>query len=115
MWEEAKALVNQLYVKAQNQHSVSLICETLLLLARFATIDGKLSQTLKYYDQARLTATEKKLGILVDKVDAEQKLFETEFSKWQDTSLQARLKEMQMEEYIKEVQKMIKMDFPQKI
>jgi len=63
----------------------------------------------------RFRVAEKNLKILVDKVDTEQKLFETEFAKWQDKSLQERLKGMQMEEYIKQVQQMLKMDLPREL
>ncbi|MFX0062853.1 MAG: tetratricopeptide repeat protein [Candidatus Hermodarchaeota archaeon] len=112
VWEEAKALIEQLLVKAQNQHSISLICEVLLLQAKFAAIDGKLPQTLKFYEQARLTAAEKNFKLLLQKVETEQKLFETEIEKWRkliegSASLQERLKHARMEEYIRDAQIML--------
>ncbi|MFX0094402.1 MAG: hypothetical protein ACFFBD_21880, partial [Candidatus Hodarchaeota archaeon] len=110
--EEAKALTERLYTQAQDQHSFSMVVEALLLRARFVTIDGDLQLALKYLDQARLTAEEKKLNLLRHKVDAEQKLFEVEFEKWQDliqrnASLQERLEHARIEDYLKEVQKLV--------
>ncbi|MFX1255358.1 MAG: tetratricopeptide repeat protein [Promethearchaeota archaeon] len=112
VWEEVKALIEQLLVKAQDQRSISLICEVLLLRAKLAAIDGKLTQTMKYYEQARLTAAEKNFKLLVQKVETEQKFFEAEIDKWRkfiegNASLQERLKHARMEEYIRDAQIML--------
>ncbi|MFX0067380.1 MAG: tetratricopeptide repeat protein [Candidatus Hermodarchaeota archaeon] len=120
VWKEAKALIDNLYVMAQDQKSVSLICEALLFRAKFAAIDKKLSQALQYYEQARLIATEKNLPVLLAKVDTEQKRFETEFETWQNliqsnVSLKERLKHARMDDYIKEVQQILKMDLPREL
>jgi len=106
VWEEAKTLIQQLYLKAQDQKSFSMVVEALLLRAKCTTIEGELHQTQKYYNPARITAAEKNLGLLGHKVDAEQKSFEAEFDKMQDlirrnTSIQERLEHVRMEEYIK--------------
>ncbi|MFX0062790.1 MAG: tetratricopeptide repeat protein [Candidatus Hermodarchaeota archaeon] len=112
VWEEVKTLIQQLHVKAQDYHSFSMIVDTLLLQAKVAAIDGDLQQALKYYEQARLTAEEKKLGLLGKKVDAEQKHFEAEFEKWQiliqrNASIQERLNQSQLDDYIQQVQKKV--------
>ncbi|MFX0065132.1 MAG: tetratricopeptide repeat protein [Candidatus Hermodarchaeota archaeon] len=117
VWEEAKALIDKLYGMAQDQHSVALMCEALLLRAKFAAVDGKLPQAQNYYEQARLTATEKNLTGLLAKVDTEQKRFEAEFETWQNliqsnVSLQKRLNHARMDDYIKQVQQRLKMDMP---
>ncbi|MFX0062673.1 MAG: tetratricopeptide repeat protein [Candidatus Hermodarchaeota archaeon] len=114
VWEEAKALIEKLYGMAQDQHSFSMSVEALLLRAKSAAVDGKLPQALNYYEQARLTATEKDLTVLLAKVDTEQKRFEAEFAMWQqliqsNVPLQERVKTAQMEDYIKQVQQMLKM------
>ncbi|MFX0094418.1 MAG: tetratricopeptide repeat protein, partial [Candidatus Hodarchaeota archaeon] len=111
-WGEAKSLIRQLHIKAQDNHSVSTIVETLLLRAKVATIEGDLPQALKYYDQARLTAEEKKLCLLIQKVNTEQNHFEAEFEEWQaliqrNASLQERLAQSQIDDYIQKVQKLI--------
>ncbi|MFX0091046.1 MAG: tetratricopeptide repeat protein [Candidatus Hodarchaeota archaeon] len=112
VWEEVKTLTQQLHVTAQEYHSFSMIVETLLLQAKMATIDGDLQQALKYYEQARLTAEEKKLGLQSQKVNAEQKRFEMELEKWQtliqrNASLQERLAQSQLDDYIQQVQKLV--------
>ncbi|MFX0090628.1 MAG: tetratricopeptide repeat protein, partial [Candidatus Hodarchaeota archaeon] len=110
VWIEAKALIQQLYAQAQDQQSFPMIVKALLLWAKFAIIEGKFQQALKYYNQARLTAEEKSLGLLVQKVDDEQKSFEAEFEKWQvliqqNASLQDRLAHAQLKDYLKEAQR----------
>jgi hypothetical protein len=119
VWEEAKMLSEQLYTKAQDQHSSSLMCEALLLKARFEIIDGNLEQTIRFMDQARTTAFEKNLTLLMEKIEVEKENFEGELNKWQtllsqNPSLQERLEYARVQEYLKDVQKMIKLvDFPQ--
>ncbi|MFX0064268.1 MAG: tetratricopeptide repeat protein [Candidatus Hermodarchaeota archaeon] len=126
IWEEAKALIDKLYEIAQNQRSVSMSVEALLLLAKAAAVDGDLPQALRYYEQARLTATEKNLTGLLAKVDTQQKRFEAEFETWRkliqsNASLQERVKKTEMEDYMKEVenyvkvQQMLKTDFPREL
>ncbi|MFX0091105.1 MAG: tetratricopeptide repeat protein [Candidatus Hodarchaeota archaeon] len=115
VWEEVKALVDKLYVMAQDQHSVTLMCEALLLRAKSAVADGKLSQAQSCYEQARLTATEKNLPVLLAKVDTEQKRFEADFEKMQNliqsnASLQERVTNARMEDYLKKIQPLLKMD-----
>ncbi|MFX0095480.1 MAG: tetratricopeptide repeat protein, partial [Candidatus Hodarchaeota archaeon] len=109
-WNEAKNLIQQLYIQAKDQQVFPQMVEALLLQAKFAAIDGKLQHALKAFDQARDIATEKHLGLLNQKTDKEQKKFENEFEKWQDliksnASLQERLEHAQMDDYIKEVQR----------
>ncbi|MFX0064544.1 MAG: tetratricopeptide repeat protein [Candidatus Hermodarchaeota archaeon] len=114
VWEEAKTLILQLYDKAQDQQSVSIVGEALLLRAKFATIEGNLQQALEYFDQAQLTAEERNLGLLIQKVGAERKTFEDEFEKWQDliqsnAPLQERLKHAEMGKYLRDVKKMVEL------
>ncbi|MFX0094474.1 MAG: tetratricopeptide repeat protein [Candidatus Hodarchaeota archaeon] len=112
VWEEAKTRIHQLYDWAQDNHLFSMVGEALLLRAKVAAIDGDLQQALKYYEQARFTAKEKKLSLLNQKVDVEQKRFEAEFEKWQaliqrNASLQERLAQSQIDDYIQQVQKLV--------
>ncbi|MFW9991550.1 MAG: tetratricopeptide repeat protein [Candidatus Odinarchaeota archaeon] len=117
VWEEAKALIEKLERMAQDHHSFSLSVEALLLRAKAATVDGNLPQALNYYEKARLAATSKNLTRLLVKVDKEQKRFEADFEKMQyliqsNASLQERVTNAQMENYIKKVQVLLKMDMP---
>ncbi|MFX1335474.1 MAG: tetratricopeptide repeat protein [Promethearchaeota archaeon] len=112
VWTEVKTLIQQFSTKAQDQQLFPMIVEALLLNAKFATIEGKLQQALKYYDQAKLTATEKNLDLLAQKITGERRTFEVEFEKWQElnqrnASLQERLKMAHIEDYIQDVLKMI--------
>lgn len=112
VWEEAKDLIHQFYTKARDFQEFSMVVSALLLRAKFATVEGELDQALKYFNQARKIVKEKNLGHLLDKVDKEQKEFETDFQKWQDfiqhhTSLKRRLQQAQLEEYIREAQKVV--------
>ncbi|MFX1251436.1 MAG: tetratricopeptide repeat protein [Promethearchaeota archaeon] len=114
LWEEAKNQIQQLYIQAQDQRLFTIIIEALILKARLATIEGELQQTLEYYDKARETAEEKHLHLLIQKLNAEKTKFEAEIEKWQtliqrNTSLQERLKHGQLEEYLREVQKRLKL------
>ncbi|UCG03080.1 MAG: carbon-nitrogen hydrolase family protein, partial [Candidatus Heimdallarchaeota archaeon] len=107
VWTEAKTLIQQFSTKAQDQQLFPEIIEALLLHAKFATIEGELQQALKYYDQAKLTATEKNLDLLAQKIAGEKRTFEVEFEKWQEliqsnASLQERLKVARIEEYIQD-------------
>ena len=111
VWAEAKALIQQFSTKAQDQQLFPEIIEALLLRAKFATIEGELQQALKYYDQAKLTATEKNLDLMAQKIAGERRTFEIEFEKWQEliqrnASLQERLKMARIEEYIQDAIKM---------
>ena len=71
MWEEAKVLIQRLYVQAQDKRSFSLIVEVLLLQGKFAAIDGDFQKALKYLDQAQLTAEDKNINLLILKVAVE--------------------------------------------
>ncbi|MFX1536402.1 MAG: hypothetical protein ACFFDI_19460 [Promethearchaeota archaeon] len=112
VWEEAKILIEQLDVQAQEQQLFFIMVDALILRAKCAAVEGKLSQALKYYDEAQVIASEKKLGLWIQKVFVERKRFEEEFEKWrtliqQNASLQERLKQARMEDYLQEVQKML--------
>ena len=120
VWEETKTLIEQLYEMAQDQHLVALMCEALLLQAKSAAVDGKLSQAQNYYEQARLTATEQNLTGLLAKVSTEQERFEAEFETWQkliqrNVPLQERVNHARMEEYIRKAQSMLKMDISREL
>jgi tetratricopeptide (TPR) repeat protein len=112
VWEETKALVHQFYTKAQDHQEISMVVNALLLRAKFAAVEGELDQAIKYFNEAKVIAKEKKLNSLVKKVEIEQKEFEADFQKWQGliqrhTSLKERLVQAQLEEYIQEAQKII--------
>lgn len=112
VWEEAKSLVQQFYVKTQDYQASEMIVNALLLRAKFATIDGELPQALKFFNQAKGIAKEKNLILVYEKVEREQKVFEAEFEKWQDlihrnVSLQERLTSARLDEYLQKALKIV--------
>ncbi|MFX1249383.1 MAG: hypothetical protein ACFFBQ_18480, partial [Promethearchaeota archaeon] len=112
VWEEAKTLIHQVYNKAHNSQEFTMLVNALLLKARFAVVDGELNQAVKYFNEARTIIKEKNLNELMKKVETEQKEFEADFQKWQDliqkhTSLEERLIQAQLTEYIQEAQKIV--------
>ncbi|MHA2202431.1 MAG: tetratricopeptide repeat protein [Candidatus Hodarchaeales archaeon] len=114
VWEEAKTLIHQFYTRAQDYQEFNMVVNSLLLKAKFATVEGELDHAIKYFNEAKVIVKAKNLswGGLVDKVETEQKEFETELWKWQDliqqhASLQERLVQAQLEEYVQEVQKTV--------
>ncbi|MFX1255533.1 MAG: tetratricopeptide repeat protein [Promethearchaeota archaeon] len=114
VWEEAKGLIQRLYAQAQDHQASGLLVEALLLQARFAVIDGKLDRAQNHLDQARITSEEKDLGLLGQKVTAEQQRFQAELEKWRtliltNASLQERLDYAQLQKYLQSVQKVVKL------
>lgn len=112
VWEKVKTLIQQLYIQAQDRQTFGILCEVLLLQAKFAAIDEDLQRAQNFLDQARITAEEKGLGLLGQKIAIEQKRFEAELEKWQtllqrNPSLQERVNKARLHEYFQEVQKRI--------
>ncbi len=110
--KEAKILVQDLYVLARDQQSFSLTVKALLLRAKFAIIEGDLQQAQEYLDQSMRITGEKKMGLMAQRVKNEQKLLETELSKWQElirrnAPLEERLEQSKLEEYVKEARKVV--------
>ena len=105
-------LIEKFYDLGQEQQSYSVLIEALILRAKFALIGGSIESALKFLDQAQLIAKEKDLSILGDKVRNEQSQLKEELEKWQNllqtsASIQERLKLANLEEYVKNAQKVI--------
>lgn len=66
VFQDAQSLTNKINTIVEQQHSFALIVDALLLQAKFALIEGNLSQASQFLDQARLTAEEKDLGVIGD-------------------------------------------------
>ncbi len=111
VWQELKNLIEQLNAIVQEQQSFAT-GEVLLLTAKLATIEGEFQQALKYFDQARIIAKEKNLSLLAHKVDAEKKIFDADFDKWQgliqrNAPIQERLEQARIEDYLKVAQRVL--------
>ncbi|MFW9905876.1 MAG: tetratricopeptide repeat protein [Candidatus Thorarchaeota archaeon] len=112
VWEEVKTLMHQFYTEAQDHQEVNIVVNALLLRAKFATVEGELDQAMNYFNEAKRIVIEKKLSILMNIVEKEQKEFEANFHKWQDliqqhVSLKELLVQAQLSEYIQRVQKIV--------
>ncbi|MFX0092656.1 MAG: tetratricopeptide repeat protein, partial [Candidatus Hodarchaeota archaeon] len=112
-WERVKTLIQSLYAKAHTQQAFSMIIDLLLLQAKFAVVEGRLQEAQQLYEEAKIIAAEKHLGLLAQKVEAEYTNFKIEIEKWQafiqlNTPLGKRLEQAQMTEYLKEVQKIVR-------
>jgi tetratricopeptide (TPR) repeat protein len=110
--KNTKKYVNKLYEYAQDQHSHIAVIEALLLRAQVALLEGSLQETQKLFDQAMITAEERKLGLLIEKINVQRKEFETKFNQWQDlinsnATLQERLKQSKILDYIRRCKIMI--------
>ncbi|MFX0114960.1 MAG: hypothetical protein ACFFB3_10470, partial [Candidatus Hodarchaeota archaeon] len=70
--QKAKILVQRLYALTQKQRSISLVVKVLILQSKFSIVEGDLIATVKLLDQARMTAEEKDLGLLIEKVAFEK-------------------------------------------
>lgn len=102
--QEAKTLMQRTYALAQEQHSFSLVIESLILQAKLAMIDGNLTAAVKFLEQARMTAEEKNLGLLGTKVVAERQRLDDQYESWErliqdNAPFQARLEQARCEDY----------------
>jgi len=116
VFKEVKTLLTKFLDMAQDQKSVNLQVEALLLQAQLKAVEGNLQQTTELLTQARATAEKYELHILGEKVEAEQNRLENERMKLlelfqRNAPLQERLEQARLEHYIKEAQKMISLQY----
>ncbi len=112
VFEETKAILQKLYEQAQKEHSFSLEVNALILQAKFAMIEGNLIKSTRLLNQAGLTIEEKGLGGLAEKVSFENQRLEEQVDTWHyliqtNASLQERLKQARLSEYIRTAAKLI--------
>jgi hypothetical protein len=115
VFQEAQAAVQRLATLAQDQHAFSLVVQVLLLQAKFALIEGKLTTAERFLEQAKMTAEEKSLGLLLKRVVAEQELLKTQFETWrqliqENASFEERLEQARLTNYLKSAQHLIRME-----
>jgi tetratricopeptide (TPR) repeat protein len=106
IFQEAKDLVQQLQVLAENQRLFPLIIDIFILRSKFALIEGDLTHAATILDQAEKMAQEKTLGLLQGKIIQEKQLLEEQHQTWQDlissnASFHERLNQAQLRDYIK--------------
>ncbi|MFQ5980037.1 MAG: tetratricopeptide repeat protein [Candidatus Heimdallarchaeota archaeon] len=116
--QEAKGLVDKLYSLAQDRHSHSLVVNSLILQAKFAMIEGDLIAATQYLEQARVTAEEKGLGRLAEKVTTEKDQLEAQYDTWEqliqrNAPLRERVEQARVADYLKDVEKLVSIQRPE--
>lgn len=109
---ETKTLVHRLYALAQDQHSFPLVVKVLILQAKLALVEGKLPTAAKLLEQAKLTAEEKKLGLLAERAAAEKQHMEDQYDMWRrliqtNAPFGERLEHARVTDYLKDVEKLV--------
>ncbi|MFW9914319.1 MAG: tetratricopeptide repeat protein [Candidatus Thorarchaeota archaeon] len=112
VFQEASSLVDKLYSLAQNRQSFSLIITSLILKAKFAMIEGDLAIAAQYLEQARVTAEEKGLERLAEKVTGERDQLEMQFETWEqliqrNAPFRERVEHARIIDYLKKAEKLV--------
>ncbi|MHA2364508.1 MAG: tetratricopeptide repeat protein [Candidatus Hodarchaeales archaeon] len=112
VFEEVKNLLHRMYDFSKKTQSFSLMVNTMIMKAKFAFVDGNFQEALKFFDLAIITAEENELNLLIEKIVWEKRSLEEEFTKWHeliqlDVSIQQRLEQVRVVEYVKEAQKLV--------
>lgn len=105
--QEVRTLAKKLIEFTHTWQFTPDLIKTLVLQAKFATIEGDANNALEILEQARNIAEEKKLVNLINQVKAEQTSLKKELNKWQalddrNASLQERIAFIEVEEYLQE-------------
>jgi len=111
VFDEAVALIGKLLVIAQEQKSLTLIVETMLLRSKFALIKGDVDKANEYLEQAEINAEEYNLTALHKQVQDERAALNEDMEKWRDlvdkgASMFERIEQANMINYIKQMQKL---------
>ncbi|MFQ5979232.1 MAG: tetratricopeptide repeat protein [Candidatus Heimdallarchaeota archaeon] len=110
--QEARTLVHRLYGLAQDQNSFSLVVNALILQAKLALVDGEPVTAEQFLEQAKFTAEEKGLGLLVMRASTELKHLQAQSEVWQqlirrNAPFHERLERVQIANYLKDVEKLV--------
>lgn len=112
-FHKAQNVIEQLTMLAFNQNSMRLLVESFLLRARMKLINGDFDKAEALYNQAETTCEEKELKILGDRIQAKKSDFELDLKKMQNllaknATLQERLKQASVAEYLQEALDMVR-------
>jgi tetratricopeptide (TPR) repeat protein len=111
-WEETKVFFNQFYTRSQENKDLFYFGEAILLKAKITMIEGKLQDTFNLLASAIKFVTETDNNILKKQAEAEQTQLQTDLELWNDlirtnASLQRRLHQAQIEEYLQKVTQLV--------
>ncbi|MFW9779688.1 MAG: hypothetical protein ACFFE8_12610 [Candidatus Heimdallarchaeota archaeon] len=109
--KEARRLIdNHIQTLSEKKFSPELI-ELSLLKAKLFIVEGEIKQAMAILDQAKQEADENRLFRLGEKIEVEMDHIEQEFKKWDSAvSVRERIKIVEIEKYLQEVQKMVRLD-----
>lgn len=114
--QDAKALVQELLVLAQQLHSFSSVIKALILQAKLAIVDNDLLTAVEFLERARRTAKEKHFRGMAKKISAEKQHLEIQYEKWQilakrNTTFHEWLKQTWRDDYLKEALRLVRMSY----
>jgi tetratricopeptide (TPR) repeat protein len=104
---EVKGLVQRFTARAKETHSFSSVVNALILQAKFSIVEGDLTAAAQLLDQAQITAEEKDLLLLAEKVSEESQELKAQYDNWQrlihdNAPFQEQLEKAQIDVYLKE-------------
>jgi tetratricopeptide (TPR) repeat protein len=110
LFQEVTKLSTMLYDIAQSQNSLLVITMALILKTKLTLVEGKVEEASNLLSTAKRIAEEKKLLYLLPKVKFEQETIQSELDKWEElferkASIQERLKQARVENYIVEAKR----------
>ena len=110
LFQEVTNLSDKIYEIAQTQNSSLLIAMALILKTKLSLAKGKVEEANTLLSAAKRIAEEKKLRHLLRKVKYEQETIQAELDKWEElfhrkASIQERLKQARVENYIVEAKR----------
>ncbi len=111
---EAKGLVQRFTARAKETHSFSSVVNALILQAKFTIVDGDLTAAAQLLDQAQITAEEKGLSLLAEKVSEESQELKAQYDNWRrlihdNAPFQERLEKAQIEDYLTDALKLARL------
>ncbi|UCE14591.1 MAG: tetratricopeptide repeat protein [Candidatus Heimdallarchaeota archaeon] len=106
---EVRELIDNQIQKVDDQKFSPELVELSLLQAKLLIVEGDIKEALSILERAKLVAKTNNFRRMEEKIGFEIKRIDREFKKWDAAALSVRdrIKRVQIEEYLKEVQKMI--------
>ncbi|MHA2224803.1 MAG: tetratricopeptide repeat protein [Candidatus Hodarchaeales archaeon] len=105
---EVRQLIDNQIQKVDKQKFSPELVELSLLKAKLLIVEGKIDEASKILEKAKEIAKANNFNRMEEKIKFEITRIEKEFNKWDVAiSIRDRIKRVQIEEYLREVQKMI--------
>ncbi|MFW9916255.1 MAG: tetratricopeptide repeat protein [Candidatus Thorarchaeota archaeon] len=111
---EAKQLGEKLSTLAEKQSSFSLVANARILQAKFAMVEGQLTEATALLEKAKITAEAKGLGLLAEKIVSETQQMEKEYDRWQNliqrnAPFYERLEQARFQEHLNDALKIVRL------